>query len=193
MGFFDFLHKKRTVPIPTENNGFMREGKAGSLAKTFIKMTEKGRPKLFHSDLRNPYGLDYDNILAVHYADGGAQGEAGAVRILYRTPYYGTQILYGNYIYGNLNLSEVIEKLPMLRSLDSRFCSLESLPYPFGGKIEIPNEWSYLYMGAMNHYYLKREICEEANEFIHCFLTQGGKKWFIFEAIAWLYGMEPSS
>ena len=89
-------------------------------------------------------------------------------------------------------MSDVIEKLPMLQSLDSRRLPLGTLPYPFGGKLEIPDEWRYLYMGAMNHFYVRREISEEASAFIQYYLKNGGEKWFIFEAIAWLYGMEPN-
>lgn len=188
----EILHKKSPQQNTTENDGHMRKGNGESLANTFIDMTQNGRPKLRHTDLVYPHTLDSENILAVHYADGGAQGEAGAVRLLYRTQ-HGIQILYGNYVYGKLNLSAVIEKLPMLKPLDSRFSGFESLPYPFGGKLEIPDEWRYLYMGAMNHYYVRREISEEASEFIEYFFKNGGAKWFIFEAIAWLYGMEPTS
>lgn len=169
--------------------GRMRHGDGEALADKFIQMTEKRRVRLHMDDL-DPYALDYDAVLAVHYADGGAQGEAGAVRILCRSP-YGLRILYGNYVYGNLNLGAVIQKLPMLQPLDSRF-RLDPLPYPFGGSLDVPDDWKYLYMGAMNHYYLKREICDEANEFIQAFL-RSGEKWYVFEAIAWLYGMEPTA
>lgn len=190
------LFRKKSKNIKTNESlqqGVMRGGNGADLAVRFIKMSEKGRPKLKHDDLdNNPYWLKTQDILAVHYADGGAQGEAGALRLLYRTP-YGIQILYGNYVYGKLNLSAVIEKLPMLQPLDSRFSELGNLPYPFGGKLEVPDEWKYLYMGAMNHYYLRRDICEEANEFINRYLNEGGEKWLIFEAIAWLYGMDPIS
>lgn len=193
MKIFNLFRKKSKNIKRNESlqQGVMRSGNGSALADRFIKMSEKGRPKLKHDDLY-PSFLHPENIIAVHYADGGAQGEAGAVRLLYRTP-HDIQILYGNYVYGNLNLSAVIEKLPMLQPLDSRFASFGNLPYPFGGQLEIPDEWRYLYMGAMNHFYVRREISEEASEFINHYLKNDGEKWLIFEAIAWLYGMNPAS
>ena len=48
-------------------------------------------------------------------------------------------------------------------------------------------------MGAMNHFYIRREINEEAKEFIDRYFQNSGGKWLILEAIAWLYGMEPTN
>lgn len=133
-----------------------------------------------------PDRLEEARIPAVHFADGGAQGDPGAVEILYRA-LRGVKVLYGNYAYGNLNLDAVIRKLPMLKSLDSRYSC--DLPYPFGGKPDIPEGWRYLYMGAMNHLYVRQEICDRTKVFIRILLENRGSSR-AFEAIAWFCGAE---
>ncbi len=161
-----------------------RSGDEHTLALEYVQMNKANLLTFKCADLSNPGMLHADNILAVHYADGGAQGDAGAVEILYYTQ-KDVQILYGNYAYGNLNLDAVIILLPMLKSLDSRYCF--EPPYPFGGKLDIPVGWKYLYMGAMNHFFVRQEIAERTGEFIKTVIDETGG-WEAFNAIAWFCG-----
>ena len=142
------------------------------------------RDKLNTGDLQNPDDLMKENVLAVHFADAGAQGDAGAVEILYCLPDE-VKILYGNYCYGTLDLDAVIRKLPMLKCLDTRYTS--EYPYPFGGRIVIPDGWRYLYMGALNHLFVRQEIAEKTGEYIKTVIEKTGS-WEAFHAIAWLCG-----
>lgn len=167
-----------------------RTGDEKALIEEFTRLDRKDLVQFEYGDLNHPDMLDEENILAVHYADGGAQGDAGAVRILYCTE-QGVQALYGNYLYGDLSLDAVIRKLPMLKCLDSRFQLTP--PYPFGGKLVVPDDWAYLYMGAMNHFFLKVNECQEATVFIKAFLNQGGEKWSAFDAVAWFCGAKLKS
>lgn len=82
-----------------------------------------------------------------------------------------------------------MQKLQMLRYLDTRYGSIP--PYPFGGRLEIPSGWGYLYMGAMNHFFARSVICEKTGYFVRA-LGQEGYRGFVFEAIAWFCGV-PSS
>ena len=111
-----------STPIP------FRSGEQEALAEEFIRR----RMQLACGPLDHPERLCPEDILAVHYADAGAQGDPGAVWILLRTP-DGVGILGGNYAYDDLNLDAVIEKLPMLRCLDTR--SAFTPPFPFGGRL----------------------------------------------------------
>ena len=110
--------------------------------------------------------------------------DAGAVEILYLSE-NGVRVLYGNYAYGSLDLDDVIQKLPMLECLDSRG-NFEP-PYPFGGKLCIPFGWAYLYMGAMNHLYVREEICDRAEDFINEIL-KSRQSWLVFDAVSWFCG-----
>lgn len=163
----------------------IRTGHEESLVSEFLRMDDMRQLKLTVLKLDNPDLLEEENILAVHYADSGAQGEAGVVKILYRSR-YGVQILRGNYVYGNLNLYAVIQKLPMLSCLNS-YGQFDP-PYPFGGRLDIPVGWGYLYMGAMNHFFARKEICDKTSSFIKTLLNQGGGSWQVFDAVAWLCG-----
>ena len=167
--------------VPHMNTYF---GDENALASEFVRKQKENLIKLNTCDLQAPRELEETNILAVHYADGGAQGDAGAVEILYFSN-HNVQVLYGNYCYGNLDLNEVICKLPMLKSLDSRY-SFEP-PYPFGGSLTIPEGWNYLYMGAMNHFFVREGIAEKASTFLKIVQKEIGS-WIVFDAIAWLCG-----
>ena len=186
----DLRHQMNTVKLELANikeinNSFtVREGDVETLVSEFIQMDNQGLINFKVISLENPDGLVENNILAVHYADGGAQGEAGAVAILYRSQ-HGIQILYGNYIYGNLNLDAVIRKLPMLKCLDSR--GKRTPPYPVGGSLDIPEGWKYMYMGAMNHFFV-RDTARDTGTFINLLLNRGGQSWQVFHAVAWFYG-----
>lgn len=161
-----------------------RSGSVSILAEEYVQMVNKRESALETKPLENADTLMENNILAVHYADGGAQGEPGAVYILYNTK-NGVEILYGNYAYGKLNLDTVINKLPMLRSLDSRYSI--NIPYPFGGSIDIPAGWAYLYMGAMNHFFVRKGIADMTETFLRIIHRNIGK-WESFNAVAWFCG-----
>ncbi len=163
-----------------------RTGDAESLVEEFFEMFKTKRPRFTVTELENPQKLVGVEILAVHFADGGAQGDPGAVEILYRQD-DGVQILYGNYVYENLDLDVILQKIPALRCFDSR---RGHLPYPFGGHLEIPEGWKYMYMGAMNHFLVRAEICDQAQAFVDTFLTNGGNQAQIFYAFAWFCGAE---
>ena len=159
-----------------------RAGDGESLADEFIQKEQK----LKKDQLLMPSVLAEDKILAVHYADAGAQGDPGTVEILYSAP-ESVRVLYGNYAFGDLDLDAVIQKLPMLKCLDTRSCS--EYPYPFGGKVEIPEGWAYLYMGALNHFFVRDEICDKVTDFTKV-IMQSGRSWQIFDAVAWFCGAE---
>lgn len=163
-----------------------RPGSEEALALEYIRKINNLRPET--EPLEHPEYLEEANILALHYADSGAQGDPGAVEILYRTP-RGVKVLYGNYAYGNLNLDAVIRKLPMLKSLDSRRAMTP--PYPFGGNLHVPEGWGYLYLGALNHFYARDEVCSHTETFLKTFLSNSDRRWQVFEAIAWYCGAEP--
>ncbi len=140
------------------------------------------------STRQNPFQLFDDNILAVHFADAGAQGDAGAVEILYYTPQSGIRILYGNYAWDDLDLDAVIRKLPMLKCLDSRGRLPSNPPYPFRGSLDIPAEWGYIYMGCMNHFFARDFICDRTGTFVKI-LKDERRGDQIFNAIAWFCGV----
>ena len=183
-------HQMNTIKLELANineifySTTVREGETETLVSEFIQMDNQGLIKFKVVSFENPDGLVENNILAVHYADRGAQGDAGAVEILYRSQ-DGIQILYGNYCYGNLNLDTVIRKLPMLKCLDSR--GGLTPPYPFGGSLDIPEGWKYMYMGAMNHFFV-RDTIRDTDTFINLLLNHGGKSWQVFNAVAWFCG-----
>lgn len=120
--------------------------------------------------------------MAVHYADGGS-GRRWRGENPYHSP-EGFQALYGNCVYGDLDLDDVIRKLPMLECLDSRYKL--NPPYPFGGNPVIPKGWNYLYMGCMNHFFVRTEILEQADLFVSAILKRRGN-WCVFDAVAWLF------
>ena len=162
-----------------------RAGDEEALAEEFIRLAKERHVKFDAVRLEDPGILADEDILAVHYADAGAQGDAGAVEILYRSP-GGLQVLYGNYVYDDLDLNAVIQKLPMLGCLDCR------RPYPYGGQLDIPPDWGYLYMGAMNHFYARDTICERTGVFIRI-IQQKYYRSRIFDAVAWFCGVETVS
>lgn len=163
-----------------------RTGEPSSLVGEFIEMFKTRRPRFTVADLENPQKLLDANILAVHFAAGGAQGDPGAVEILYRQG-DGIQILYGNYVYENLDVDAVFQKIPVLRCFDS---SRGCLPYPFGGQFNIPEDWKYVYMGAMNHFLCRTEIFEKALPFLEALLENVGDRSQVFCALAWFCGAE---
>ncbi len=161
-----------------------RAGNQESLAEEFIRLHQERQLNFHYKKLGKLYEYFDEDILAVHFADGGAQGDPGAVELLYLSN-TGIQLLYGNHTYGDLNLDEVLMKLPMLKPLDSR--NRFELPYPFGGHLDIPSGWKYMYMGAMNHFFVREELFDKADTFIKVILDRG-RTWLIFRAISWFCG-----
>ena len=166
-----------------------RTGNVDDLAAEFIRFKKDKSARYVITKLENPAVLMYDDVLAVHYADPGAQGDAGAVEILYRSK-KGVQYLYGNFAYGDLDLDAVIQKLPFLRSLDTRYG--EFLPYPYGGKLTVPEDWGYMYMGAMNHLFVRKTIAEPSEAFVSLAVRNMGT-WNAFDALAWFCGIPISA
>lgn len=170
------------------NSIIIRPGSLVDLTDAFLREKARGAFKPVAEPLY-PAQLREERILAVHFADGGAQGEAGAVEILYRS-HRGAQVYYGNYIYGELDYYGLFRALPVLKCLDSRNSS--ELPYPYGGRPPIPEGWGYLYMGALNHFVVNGEVCDKVSDFVKYFLSHGGETWQVFDAVAWLCGAEMS-
>ena len=158
-----------------------RTGDERLLAREFLRKCDYRLLDFDVGDL-DPQQISEDDVLAVHFADAGAQGDAGAVELLCRSP-QGTRILYGNYAYGTLDLDGVISRLPMLRSLDSR--RAVKPPYPFGGTLVVPDEWGYMYMGAMNHLFVRKPIRDRTKDFIAALSVEGGHSSQVFDAVAW--------
>ena len=126
--------------------------------------------------------LDESNVLAVHFASAGAQGDEGGVEILY---YENNKIktFYGNFCYDDLNTDVLYSKLPMLRSLDGRR-SL-TIPYPFGGELEVPNGWLHAYMGYMNHFFIRKEVNDKAEDFLCAVINKTHTRFLLFNSLAW--------
>ena len=166
-----------------------RVGNEKALASEFLqKAQETGFSyKIKKEELAdNIHNLDVERILAVHYACGGAQGEGGAVEILYFAE-NGIKAFHGNYCYGKLDVDAVYRKLPMLQCLDDRN-TLEPT-YPFGGRLSVPPEWGYLYMGCMNHLYARIELCDKITPITER-ICAAGQSWALFDAIAWFCGCD---
>ena len=158
-----------------------RSGDGRTLADIFISEYSNGLPQLYRERLEDPKLLAEDDIMAVHFAAPGAQGEGGAVEILYSSQ-DSIRMFYGNYVYKGLDLDAVIQKLPILKQLDTRGST--ALPYPFGGSLDVPENWTYLYMGAMNHFFVRKDIYDRAEDFLNIVEQEiGGAE--IFTAAAW--------
>ena len=164
-----------------------RSGDTDALVAEFIRLHHADELQFHIDELNDPDALIAEDILAVQYSDGGAQGEAGLVKLLYLTE-QGVRILHGNYVYGSLNLDAVIRKLPLLKCLDSRY-SLTPPP-PFGGRLTIPDGWKYSYMGAMHYFFIRNEVCDVALEYIRTFLQASGAYPPTFDAVAWFCGAQ---
>ena len=64
--------------------------------------------------------------------------------------------------------------------------------YPFGGRLDIPAGWGYLYMGSMNHFFARKMICDKTKAFVNA-LMEKGHSWMVFDAVAWFYGVQFTS
>lgn len=157
-----------------------RTGDVSALADEFLKLTEFDLLR-FNRDELDPHKLVADDILAVHMATAGAQGEPGAINILYRSP-QGLRILHGNFFYGNLDFDAVTELLPMLKNLDG-----DSFPpFPFGGKLENAAGWKYMYLGSLNHFFGREMICKNCTPFMKK-LMASHESFHVLYAVAWYY------
>ncbi len=163
----------------------LRTGAPEKLTAEFLSIVGTGRLNLKTENLVNPDILIEEQILAVHFANTGAQGEGGAVEILYNSP-QGISVLHGNYAYGGLNLNALLLLLPVLRVFDCRYRLTP--PHHF----KVPDYWGYMYMGAMNHFIARQEICDKTSGFVEYLMNNGGRNWQIFDAVSWLYGAEYS-
>lgn len=163
-----------------------RSGEERILASSFLVKYNIGDGEILERAKINDISeLDEENIVAVHFADTGAQGDPGAVELLYNSV-EGIQILYGNYAYGNLNIDMVFDKLPFLCCLDSR--GTNDAPYPLGGKLVIPIGWNYIYMGAMNHFFCRDIVADKTRIFAG--VIAKNKRSSLFDAIAWFCGAD---
>lgn len=163
-----------------------RKGDKESLTKEFLDKTKFGGDIFTVEKLKEPQLLREENILAVHFANAGAQGDAGAVEILYN---YCNKIkvIYGNYAYEELDLDALCEKVP---ALDRLLRGDYIIPYPYAGELNIPDDWGYMYMGCMNHFLGRKEIMLQSAEFIKYMLKNGGYTFQVFDAVAWFFFAE---
>lgn len=164
------------------SNIVFRNGEEERLAIEFLGKYISGSEGIKKSRLDNISCLNEELIMAVHYVDAGGQGDSGCVEIIYCSNNE-IQVLYGNYVYGGLNIDKVYEKLPMLISLDTRN---GNLPYPFGGSVNIPKGWNYVYMGVMNHFFCRDIIADNTRVFVSTIVRDAS--WALFDAIAWFCG-----
>lgn len=162
----------------------VRKGDPESLTSEFLQVEKNDFLHFDFGNLDNPHTLEEENILAVHFSLPGAQGEPGAVNILYRFP-QDIQVLHGNYVFGKLDFDALTRKIPMLKLLDDQ--DRTSLPYPFGEKLNVPDGWICHYMGALNYFFTRKEIADKTKPFVNYLLAHGGHSWQIFDAVAWFY------
>ena len=165
-------------------HGSYRNGTPSELAAEFIGTAGTGRLNLKTEEFTDPFILSTDNVMAVHFAHGGAQGECGAVNILYSSP-EGIRVLHGNHVYGGLDCDDLIQQLPVLRVF------ADTVPALTGSKL--PEGWKYMYMGALNYFVVRQQVCDETEAFIEYLMNNDGQSWQIFDAVAWLYGADYST
>lgn len=161
------------------SNILLRNGDEEILAKEFLIKNKVIKIEEI-TDLER---LDINEIIAVHFAEAGAQGDPGCVEIIYY-PYSGPQLLYGNYVNGNLRMEEAVKKLPVLRSLDI----IRECLYPFQIKEPIPKGWKYMYMGALNHIFARDFLAERIQIFAPTIARK--ESWNLFNGIAWFCGCQ---
>lgn len=81
------------------------------------------------------------DIIAFSFAEGGAQGDGGALNIVSKEK----RVFYLNLIWTDLSEEEVDLVCPILQE-----CHVG----PFCINKCIPNDWLYVYMGAGNHLFI---------------------------------------
>lgn len=163
-----------------------REGAPKELALEFIELNNAW-PMWYSPEKLIPEKLKEDRVLAIHYANAGAQGEPGLVEILYLSP-SGIKILSGNYAYGDLDHDALVLRLSVLKTFLGDDKGI--VPFPFGGTLCDSEKWGYMYMGALNHFIIRRDVGEKTREFVKALSENGGSRWQIFDAVAWFCGMQ---
>ena len=159
----------------------LRTGDAEKLAMRFLESRKNGRFRFRIKKLESTVIPAEQNILAIHYADAGAQGYAGDVRILYDAG-WDVRIMSGNYAYGDLNLEDLVHRLPLLSFFTETGYSRDRGYRDFP---EVPSGWIYLYMGAMNHLIIRNTIWESIKDFLDFMMHNGGHNYQLFDAVSW--------
>ena len=159
----------------------LRTGDAEKLAMRFLESRKNGRFRFRIKKLESTVIPAEQNILAIHYADAGAQGYPGDVRILCDAG-WNVRILSGNYAYGSLDLDDLTYKLPILSCLTEAGYQRGK---PYSLLPRVPHGWKYLYMGALNHLIIRDEIWGLAKEFLDSVLHVGGQTYQLFDAVFW--------
>ncbi|MBR2025277.1 MAG: hypothetical protein IKA02_05670 [Clostridia bacterium] len=162
-----------------------RTGDEKTLCDEFFELAKN---KIFVKYERlEPYELDENKVLAIRFTSDGGQGDIGGVTILCYGD-EGVKVLYGNYYYGNLNLSDVTEKLPIINIVYRPRSPFP--PYPYGECNEIPKDWTHIYIGLGNYFFAKTEVFSKAESFIEKIANSGGGRFAIFDAFAFFCGAE---
>ena len=154
---------------------------AEKLASQFLIFTKNAKLSTKTDKLESAEVPLERSILAIHYADAGAQGYPGDVRILCDAG-WNVRILSGNYAYGSLNLDDLTRRLPILSCFTGTGYQ-HGKPYSLFP--QVPCGWKYLYMGALNHLIVRDEIWKLAKEFIDSVLRTDGHTYQLFDAVYW--------
>lgn len=142
----------------------------------------------FEIEPLSPQNLVSENALAVHFAEKGAQGQSGLIRVLSRTP-EGTQVFHGKFGSGKMDLTFVAQGLPMLTALVTpRTAPLTPL-FPLDGEaMPCGEDWEYRYVGAGNHYFARKFVDEQTRPFLEALMkTRDDYPFEGFEAVSWFY------
>ena len=175
------MEEHNVIEQSTYSGISLHTDKAEKLASQFLEFVKNRRLCKKTNKLENTKVPAEQSILAIHYADGGAQGYSGDVRILYDTG-WNVRILSGNYAYGSLDLDDLTYKLPILSCLTETGYQRGK---PYSLLPRVPHGWKYLYMGALNHLIIRDEIWGLAKEFLDSVLHVGGQTYQLFDAVFW--------
>lgn len=93
----------------------------------------------------------FENSQFIFFAENGAMGEAGKVLIITS----GGSIFHCNYCYGDISLNKLYRSIPVLKA-----CKFSA----FGDEADIPNSWSYEYLGAGNHLLIRNDVYPDFKE-----------------------------
>lgn len=102
---------------------------------------------MIHKDLLDEQikQMDSEKVVAIMFADSGAQGEGGRLDIYYENENE-LSVFYGNYVYGKLNLALVLSHLRMLTLLS---------PEP---ETDVLNRCKRIYLGCGNHLVGRKDL-----------------------------------
>lgn len=162
-----------------------RTNDSDSLASEFLQLAEDRN----HSIKVEPFvRADYymvDTALAILYAEVGAQGDPGTIKILYPSRHrQGVVIQRGDYTDRNFDTGRLFRMLPMLDQL--KYGGLNQ--YAADGAHHL--DWQYQYVGACNHLFVRKELVTQASSFLQSLYMHGCPSWALFEAIAWYCGAQ---